>query len=121
MDDLEPPLDRTLLDSALEQDTAAARLAGDYLAAVHSAASIHSAAYSSTSSWPRQSDLPIKGQSELGQHKAGGRAGDERTMGCNWEGVLRRGVELAQGPTTDQFLQVVDLYPEQSMSQVYTA
>ncbi len=110
-----------LLRSALDHDAAAARLAGDYLAAVHSAASIHSAAASSASSWPQQSDIPATCQSGWDQRKAGGRVKDEGAVGGDWEGVLRRGVELAQGPTTDQFLQVVDLYPEQRVGQVCSA
>ena len=115
--DLELPqgLDHSLVNSALDQDAAAARLAGDYLAAVHSAASIHSAAASSASSWPQQADIPAKGQAVSGLQQGSPRAG---SMGQDWEGVLRRGVELAQGPTTDQFLQVVDLYPEQRLGQV---
>ena len=111
-------LDHTLLNHALAHDAAAARLAGDYLAAVHSAASIHSAAASSASSWPRQSDLPIEAQSERQQQWAGAKGNGQGLMGSNWEQVVRQGVELAQGPTTEQFLQVVDLYPEHSLGQV---
>ena len=103
---------QSLLEAALEQDSAAARLAGDYLAAVQSAASVHSAGASSASSWPRQSDVPQSASQQPQQ------AEEERQMGTDWEGVLRRGVELAQGPSTDQFLQVVDLYPEPGLGQV---
>ena len=112
-------LDHALLNSALAQDAAAARLAGDYLAAVHSAASIHSAAASSASSWPQQSDLPMEVRSQRDQ--IGVKAGGQGLMSTEWESVLRRGVELAQGPTTDQFLQVVDLYPDRRLSQVGSA
>ena len=111
--DLPQSLDHSLLNAALDEDAAAARLAGDYLAVVQSAASIHSSA----SSWPQQVDIPAQGQTQQG---SGGARGNG-VMGRDWEGVLRRGVELAQGPTTDQFLQVVDLYPEERLGQVRAA
>ena len=120
--DLEVPytLDHLQIESALDQDAAAARLAGEYLAAVQSAASLHSAAASSASSWPQQCDLPAKGGSETkwGHRKIGNEPEGMGVMGRDWEGVLRRGVELAQGPSTDQFLEVVDLYPDQRAEQV---
>lgn len=105
---------QTLLDDVLSQDAAAARLAGDYLAAVHSAASLHaaSAAASSASSWPPQSDVPQSTREQPGKAR-----GNQQQQ-LDWEGVLRRGVELAQGSSTDQFLQVVDLFPEAGMGQV---
>ena len=53
--------------------------------------------------------------------QSGAKGGVEGLTGSEWEGILRRGVELAQGPTTDQFLQVVDLYPEQKMHQASAA
>ena len=104
---------QSLIDDVLSQDAAAARLAGDYLAAVHSAASIHSAsaAASSASSWPPQSDV-----SQWMGEQPGKAQGDQQRL--NWEGMLRRGVELAHGPSTDQFLQVVDLFPEPGLGQV---
>lgn len=107
---------QTLVDDVLSQEEAAARLAGDYLAAVHSAASIQSAsaAASSASSWPQQSDVP-QWMSEQQPGKAGV---DQQQL--DWEGMLRRGVELAHGPSTDQFLQVVDLFPETGLGQVST-
>ena len=108
----QPHQQQSLLEAALEQDSAAARLAGDYLAAVQSAASIHSAGASSASSWPRQSDVPQLASQQPQQAEEKGR------MEKDWEGVLRRGVELAQGPSTDQFLQVVDLYPGPGLGQV---
>lgn len=106
---------QTVVGGVLSQDAAAARLAGDYLAAVHSAASVHSAsaAASSASSWPPQSDVPHW----MSEHP--GRAQRDQ-QGLHWEGVLRRGVELAQGPSTDQFLQVVDLFPDPGLGQVKT-
>ncbi|DBA81543.1 TPA: hypothetical protein ACH3X1_007317 [Trebouxia sp. C0004] len=105
--DLPQSLDHSLLNAALDEDAAAARLAGDYLAAVQSAASIHSSA----SSWPQQVDIPAQGQRQQGSRGKG-------IMGQDWEGVLRRGLELAEGATTDQFLQVVDLYPEERIGQI---
>ncbi len=115
--DLPQSLDHSLLDAALDEDAAAARLAGDYLAAVQSAASIHSSA----SSWPQQVDIPAQGQTQQGLQQGSGGARGNGVMGRDWEGVLRRGLELAQGPTTDQFLQVVDLYPEERLGQVRAA
>ncbi len=108
--DLPQSLDHSLLNAALDEDAAAARLAGDYLAAVQSAASLHTSA----SSWPQQVDIPAQGHTQQGSSEARGNG----VMSRDWEGVLRRGVELAQGPTTDQFLQVVDLYPEERLGQV---
>lgn len=117
--DLNQPvaLDHTLLNSALAQDAAAARLAGDYLAAVHSAASLQSAAASSAVSWPQESDLPADVRS-CAQQRVLPKENCEAVTGSDWQQVLRQGVELAQGMTTDQFLQVVDLYPEHSLGQV---
>ena len=115
--DLAQSLDHSLLNAALDEDAAAARLAGDYLAAVQSAASIHSSA----SSWPQQVDIPGQGETQQGLQQGSGGARGSGFMGRDWEGVLRRGVELAQGPTTDQFLQVVDLYPEERLGQVENA
>lgn len=111
--DLYQQQQQTLLDDVLSQDAAAARLAGDYLAAVQSAASLHaaSAAASSASSWPPQSEVPQGTREQPGQAH-----GNQQQL--DWEGVLRRGVELAQGPSTDQFLQVVDLFPEEGLGQV---
>ncbi|KAL0026054.1 hypothetical protein WJX79_005633 [Trebouxia sp. C0005] len=60
--DLAQPVDLSLLNAALDEDAAAARLAGDYLAAVQSAASIHSSA----SSWPQQVDIPGQGETQQG-------------------------------------------------------
>ena len=104
-----------LVDDVLTQDAAAVRLADDYLAAVHSAAFIHSAsaAASSASSWPPQSDVPHWMSEPPGKAQ-----GDQQRL--DWEGMLRRGVELAHGPSTDQFLQVVDLFPEPGLGRVRT-
>ena len=115
--DLPQSLDHSLLNAALDEDAAAAHLAGDYLAAVQSAASIHSSA----SSWPQQIDIPAQGQTQQGLQQGSGGARGNGVMGRDWEGVVRRGVELAQGPTTDQFLQVVDFYPEERLGQVRVA
>ncbi len=115
--DLPRSLDHSLLNAALDEDAAVARLAGDYLAAVQSAASIHSSA----SSWPQQVDIPAQQQTQQGLQQGSGGARGNGVMGRDWEGVLRRGVELAQGPSTDQFLQVVDLYPEERLGQVRIA
>ena len=106
---------QTLIGDVLIQDAAAARLAGDYLAAVHSAASIHSAsaAASSASSWPPQSDVP-----HWVSEQPGNALGDQQHL--DWEGMLRRGMELAHGPSTHHFLQVVDLFPEPGLGQVRT-
>lgn len=115
--DLYQQQQQTLLDDVLSQDAAAARLAGDYLAAVHSAASLHAAsaaASSSASSWPPQAEVP------QGTREQPGKAHGNQQQQLDWEGVLRRGVELAQGPSTDQFLQVVDLFPEAGLGQVGT-
>lgn len=110
---------QTLLDETLSQDAAAARLAEDYLAAVHSAASVHSAAAaSSASSWPQQSDMPQWMHQQQQQQQQGTAQGDQQHL--EWEGMLRRGVELAHGPSTDQFLQVVDLFPQPGLGQVTT-
>ena len=108
---------QTVLDQALSQDAAAARLAGDYLAAMHSAASVHSAAAaSSASSWPQQSDEAQWMPEQPGR----GRAQGDQQQHQDWEGTLRRGVELAHGPSTDQFLQVVDFFPQAGLGQVMT-
>ncbi|KAL0051080.1 hypothetical protein WJX82_001507 [Trebouxia sp. C0006] len=112
--DLPRSLDHSLLNAALDEDAAVARLAGDYLAAVQSAASIHSSA----SSWPQQVDIPAQQQAQQGLQQGSGGARGNGVMGRDWEGVLRRGVELAQGPSTDRFLQVVDLYPEERLGQI---
>ena len=106
---------QTVVDGVLSQDAAAACLAGDYLAAVHLATSVRSAsaAASSASSWPPQSDVPHWMSEQPGRAQ-------RDQQGLHWEGVLRRGVELAQGPSTDQFLQVVDLFPEPGLGQVKT-
>lgn len=104
---------QTSVDDVLSQEAAAARWAGDYLAALHSAASIHSAsaAASSASSWPPQSDVP-----QWVTEQPGKAQGAQQRL--DWEGMLRRGVELAHGPSTDQFLQVADLFPEPGLGQV---
>ena len=52
---------------------------------------------------------------------AGAKGNGHGLIGSDWEQVVRQGVELAQGPTTEQFLQVVDLYPEHSLGQVIAA
>lgn len=70
--------------------TAAAQVAADYLSAVHSAVSLSAAR---------------SGQ----QTNEQGTAVPQQQLRGDWEKLLQQGMELAEGPASDHFLQVDDL------------
>ena len=70
--------------------TAAAQVAADYLSAVHSAASLSAASLAE-------------------QANGQGAVASQQQLRGDWEKLFQQGMELAEGPASDHFLQVDDL------------